>query len=52
MSHKKSKRQKGCAMCNPNKFKDNSQSARKPWSELRRLGKLRRVSRHDHGRDD
>lgn len=52
MSHKKSKRQKGCGMCKFYKFKDHGQSIRKPWAELRKLGKSKRVSRHEIGRDD
>ena len=50
MSHaKKMRRQKGCALCKPHKYLDAGQSRRKPFTELRRLGKLRRVSRHDLG---
>lgn len=42
-------RQKGCHPCKPHKHRDAGQSHRKPFGELRRLGKLRRVSRHDLG---
>ena len=45
------KRWKGCAMCKGYKFRDLGQAQRKPWSELRRLGKSRRVTRHDLGDD-
>ena len=43
------RRQKGCAMC---KFYKNSQmpmKTQKSWNELRKLGKKRRVTRHDLG---
>lgn len=40
---------KGCQLCKPHKNRANGQSIRKPTSELRRLGKVRRVSRHDLG---
>lgn len=36
-------------MCKYYKFKDNGQSIRKPLAELRKLGKRKRVSRHDLG---
>jgi hypothetical protein len=42
-------RWKGCRTCKVHKFKDAGQSMRKPRAELRRLGKVRRVSRHDLG---
>lgn len=42
-------RQKGCHLCKPHKHRDAGQSHRKPFGELRRLGKLRRVSRHELG---
>ena len=45
-------RWKGCAMCKPYKFKDHGQAERKPWAELRYLGKRKRVSRHDLGLED
>lgn len=38
---------KGCPLCKPHKDKALGQRARKPWSELRKIGKLRRISRHD-----
>lgn len=34
-------------MCKGYKHRDAGQSVRKPWSELRKIGKKRRVSRHD-----
>ncbi len=39
----------GCRLCKPNKHRANGQAARKPLPELRRVGKARRVSRHDLG---
>lgn len=42
-------RQKGCHLCKAYKYRDAGQSHRKPFAELRRLGKLRRVARHDLG---
>jgi hypothetical protein len=36
-------------MCKPYKFKDAGQANRKPWAELRTLGKKRRISRHELG---
>ena len=41
--------QKGCHLCKPHKFRDAGQAHRKRFAELRRLGKLRRVGRHDLG---
>lgn len=49
MPHKKIKRQKGCSLCSPHKHRDRGQAERKPLPELRRIGKLRRVTRHDLG---
>jgi hypothetical protein len=40
---------KGCRLCSPHKNRANGQAARKPLAELRKLGKLRRVSRHELG---
>jgi len=40
---------KGCGPCKPHKHSANGQAIRKPVAELRRLGKIRRVSRHDLG---
>lgn len=34
-------------MCKDYKFRDHGQAKRKPFSELRRIGNARRVSRHD-----
>jgi hypothetical protein len=40
----------GCQLCKPHKNHWSGQARRKPWAELRWLGKRRRVSRHDLGR--
>jgi len=40
---------KGCGLCKPHKHSGNGQAVRKPWGELRQIGKVRRVSRHDMG---
>lgn len=42
----------GCRFCRPNKHRENGQSHRKPPAELRFIGKVRRVSRHDLGDHD
>lgn len=34
-------------MCKDYKFKDAGQAQRKPWTELKKMGKKSRVSRHD-----
>jgi hypothetical protein len=31
---------------------DESQKTRKPWSELRKIGKKRKITRHDLGDQD
>lgn len=38
-------------MCKDYKFKDLGQARRKPFSELRALGKKRRISRHEINED-
>ena len=45
------KQWKGCRLTKPHKHRANGQASRKPFSELRYLGKYRRVSRHDLGLD-
>jgi hypothetical protein len=46
MGHRSSmKRQKGCGLCSPHKFKDAGRAEREPWAVLRKLGTKRRVSR-------
>ncbi len=44
-----SRLQKGCGICNPHKHRNAPQAHKKPLPELRRIGKLRRVTRHDLG---
>lgn len=43
------RRRKGCGVCKPNKFRDGGQAARRPLATLRKVGKARRVTRHDLG---
>jgi len=43
------KQWKGCRMCKPHKDRAHGQAIRKPISELRKLGRVRRVGRHDLG---
>lgn len=43
---------KGCLVCKPHKHRGQGQSARKALAELRWLGKVRRVGRHDLGADE
>jgi len=48
-THQPHRRLKGCALCKPYKMRTEGQAKRKPWAELRALGKRRRVARHDLG---
>ncbi len=52
MAHSPHRQQKGCPLCKPHKNRRDGQAVRKPFSELRKLGKRRRVSRRDLGDDD
>ena len=52
MVHSPHTQRKGCPLCKPHKDAVNGQAYRKPASELRRIGKKRRVSRHDLGDAD
>lgn len=38
---------KGCMMCKPNKRRGRGRAFRDPWPVLRKLGKKRRLGRHD-----
>lgn len=49
MARTSTRRWKGCQLCKPHKHAANGQAIRKPWRDLRILGKKRRVSRHDLG---
>jgi hypothetical protein len=49
MAHSLHRRHKGCQLCKPHKHRDAGQAVRQPWPALRRLGKRRRVDRHDLG---
>ena len=44
-----SRRHKGCALCNPNKWRGQGRSHRDPVAVQRRLGLSRRYSRRDVG---
>jgi hypothetical protein len=44
-----SRRWKGCQLCKPHKHAGQGDAERKPMGELRRIGKRRRVNRHDLG---
>jgi len=39
-------------MCKDYKFKDAGQGRRKPFAELRRIGKRKRVTRHEIPEDE
>lgn len=49
MGSKHGARQKGCPMCKMHKFKDHGHAVRMPIREVRKLGKRKRISRHDLG---
>jgi hypothetical protein len=49
MAHSPHRRHKGCQLCKPLQHLDAGQAVRQPWPALRRLGKRRRVDRHDLG---
>ncbi|MGQ0804766.1 MAG: hypothetical protein ACT4PI_13005 [Actinomycetota bacterium] len=49
MAHSPHRNWKGCRVCKPHKHRGHGQSRRQPLSVLRRLGKVRRVARHDLG---
>jgi hypothetical protein len=40
------KRQKGCGLCSPHKFKGHGDTIRVPWSVVRKIGKKRRWNRN------
>jgi len=44
-----SRRWKGCQLCKPHKHAGHGDAERKPTTELRQIGKRRRVDRHDLG---
>lgn len=39
------KRQKGCGLCSPHKFKGHGDGVRAPWAVNRKMGKKRRWTR-------
>jgi hypothetical protein len=47
MAHSPHRRWKGCQLCKPNKHRGAGQAARQPVATLRKVGKARRVTRHD-----
>lgn len=49
MARTSNRRWKGCAMCKYYKDDRHGQSIRQPVSTLRKIGKAKRVSRHDLG---
>ena len=49
MAHSPHRRWKGCPLCKDHKFRDHGQAVRKPIAELRKIGKRKRVGRHDLG---
>ena len=49
MARTSNRRWKGCQFCKPHKHAACGQAHRKAWPDLRRIGKKRRVSRHDLG---
>ncbi|MBF9523055.1 MULTISPECIES: hypothetical protein [Mycobacteroides] len=40
---------RGCAMCKPHKRRGAGRAAKEPTAVLRKLGKKRRLTRHDLG---
>lgn len=49
MGHSPHCQWKGCRLCKPNKHRANGQASRQPLPVLRKVGKARRVTRHDLG---
>lgn len=49
MARTSTRRWKGCQLCKPHKHAGYGDAARKSWQELRRIGRRRRVTRHDLG---
>lgn len=47
MARTSTRRWKGCAMCKYYKFAGYGDATRMPWSAVRKMGKKRRLSRHD-----
>jgi hypothetical protein len=52
MARTSTRRWKGCQLCKPHKHAAEGQARRKSVQELRRLGRSRRISRHDLGDHD
>ena len=49
MARTSSRRWKGCQLCKPHKHAGHGDAVRKPVTELKVIGKRRRLSRHDLG---
>jgi hypothetical protein len=49
MAHSPHRQHKGCSICKPHKLRTHGQSERQPRSSLRKIGKTRRITRHDLG---
>lgn len=49
MAHSPHRRWKGCALCAPHKTRGNGRSVRDPFNVNKKIGKLRRTTRHDLG---
>ena len=51
-NHHPSRSWRGCAMCKPHKRRGTGRAAKGPVTARRRLGRVRRYSRHSLGHDD
>ncbi|WP_254127043.1 hypothetical protein [Aquihabitans sp. G128] len=51
MARTSNRRGKGCQLCKPHQHAARGQAHRTSRAELRMLGKVRRVTRHDLGTD-
>lgn len=49
MARTSTRQWKGCQLCKPHKHAALSRAEREPFAVLRRIGKRRRVQRHDLG---
>ncbi|MFE6745994.1 hypothetical protein ACFVGM_09095 [Kitasatospora purpeofusca] len=49
MAHSPHRRRKGCGVCRPWQIRGNGPARRAPWPVLRKIGKRRRLGRHDLG---
>lgn len=51
MAHSSHRQWKGCRVCKPWKHRGNGDAARTPFRELRKVGQLKRINRHDVSTD-